>query len=485
MTGLKDFIKSNSFQFGSKNYDDDFHTDVLFYRASCSHIADYIGDCHQVMIAFHKDFTSTFYYPEEQTKKLCQRILFLLENDDDFLFGFENLYKTSCEKLASCCDEQHLSPLDYYQKQYQCQQEMYKYCWPFEILQTPHGIEQAIVCALKAQGFDDKTVSDILYQNEIVNDNVYFQEKAEIEAICQYITSQPDLLKIFQRSLKHIIMLIPAQLRSKIDAVVERYKYLYYHGFSDRKLPNLYDYLVKIKQQLRTPMRLDESNTTTFYNIDAKTKRLLFCYKKLSALKSIRRLAQLKNFYHLDVFVRTLADMHGVAESTIRCMTPEEVVDFYKSGKYDTSIDERINGMVYICQNGCEQIVCEQDIAYYQNLLSCNENFAKDVFCGKVACRGYAKGRVVKLVRPDDSQNITKDCIILTHEGDPDLLPQIKQAGAVVCEQAGITCHMAVIAREYGIPCLIGIGNNVIDSFENGDYVEVDAINGMLKRSIV
>ena len=107
------------------------------------------------------------------------------------------------------------------------------------------------------------------------------------------------------------------------------------------------------------------------------------------------------------------------------------------------------------------------------------------LFEGKVACRGVVQGQVLKILRFDNSIKINKNSVIFTHEGDPDLLPMIKKAGAIVCEQGGITCHMAIIAREYGVPCLIGVGNNVMNCFKNGDQVEVDAINGYLKRRLL
>jgi pyruvate,water dikinase len=164
-------------------------------------------------------------------------------------------------------------------------------------------------------------------------------------------------------------------------------------------------------------------------------------------------------------------------------MTPEEVIDFYKTGEYNKEIENRINGVVYSWQDSQEKILTVgEDITYYESLLTNNECVSKQFFKGKIVCRGIVQGKVLKILRLDNSIKVNKNSIILTHEGDPDLLPMIKKAGAIVCEQGGITCHMAIIAREYGIPCLIGVGNNVINTFKNGDQVEVDAINGYLKR---
>lgn len=482
MNGLDQFILNNDFEFGSKNYDDDLHTDILFYRASCSLIKDYVGNCHNNMIAFHRNFVSAFYYSHSKTKDLCEKILMLLQ-DDEFFGSFEQKYKAACADLEKCWDSKLLSELEHYELQYECQKQMYKYCWPFEILQTQYGIEYAITNMLKLNGISEEQIKNIIYENELNDDNVYYQEKLEIKDICDYIEQRPDLKIIFENSLKHIVILLPAELRKKINVIVEKYKYLYYHGYSDRKLPNIYDYIIKIKEGLLEPIFIEKRLHPDNSKLDSRIQRLLECYQKLSALKSIRRLAQLKNFYYLDRFIQVLADKHGVPESVIRYMTPEEVIDFYKTGEYNKEIENRINGVVYSWQDSQEKILTVgEDITYYESLLTNNECVSKQFFKGKIVCRGIVQGKVLKILRLDNSIKVNKNSIILTHEGDPDLLPMIKKAGAIVCEQGGITCHMAIIAREYGIPCLIGVGNNVINTFKNGDQVEVDAINGYLKR---
>ena len=60
------------------------------------------------------------------------------------------------------------------------------------------------------------------------------------------------------------------------------------------------------------------------------------------------------------------------------------------------------------------------------------------------------------------------------------LLPALKNAGAIVTDEGGITSHAAIIARELKIPAIIGtkIATKVL---HDGDLVEVDANNGIVK----
>jgi pyruvate, water dikinase len=49
--------------------------------------------------------------------------------------------------------------------------------------------------------------------------------------------------------------------------------------------------------------------------------------------------------------------------------------------------------------------------------------------------------------------------VLVTHKTDPDWEPIMKQASAIVTNQGGRTCHAAIIARELGIPAIVGCGD--------------------------
>jgi phosphohistidine swiveling domain-containing protein len=62
----------------------------------------------------------------------------------------------------------------------------------------------------------------------------------------------------------------------------------------------------------------------------------------------------------------------------------------------------------------------------------------------------------------------------------PDYVPALKRAKAVITEEGGITCHAAIIAREFKIPCIVGtkIATKIL---HDGDEIEVDANKGIVK----
>lgn len=107
----------------------------------------------------------------------------------------------------------------------------------------------------------------------------------------------------------------------------------------------------------------------------------------------------------------------------------------------------------------------------------------KDIseFSGQTAQPGFAKGTVKIVFRAKDMKKFQKGDILVSVATDPDIVPAMKKAAAIVTEQGGITSHAAIVSRELGIPCIIGtkIATKI---FKDGDMVEVDANKGIVRK---
>jgi pyruvate,water dikinase len=67
--------------------------------------------------------------------------------------------------------------------------------------------------------------------------------------------------------------------------------------------------------------------------------------------------------------------------------------------------------------------------------------------------------------------------VLVTNRTDPDWEPIMKKASAIVTNQGGRTCHAAIIAREMGIPAIVGCGN-ATNVLETGQDVTVSCAEG-------
>jgi pyruvate,water dikinase len=63
----------------------------------------------------------------------------------------------------------------------------------------------------------------------------------------------------------------------------------------------------------------------------------------------------------------------------------------------------------------------------------------------------------------------------------PEFIDVIRKAGAIVTDVGGLTSHAAVVARELGIPCIVGT-KHATKVLKDGDLVEIDATNGVVRK---
>jgi pyruvate,water dikinase len=70
-----------------------------------------------------------------------------------------------------------------------------------------------------------------------------------------------------------------------------------------------------------------------------------------------------------------------------------------------------------------------------------------------------ASGRANRVMSIKNMGSFRPGDILVTEMTDPDWVPIMKKASAIVTDKGGRTCHAAIISRELGIPCVVGTGN--------------------------
>jgi len=99
---------------------------------------------------------------------------------------------------------------------------------------------------------------------------------------------------------------------------------------------------------------------------------------------------------------------------------------------------------------------------------------------GQSASKGRYTGRVVRVMGHNDFAKVQEGDVLVSPMTMVDFLPVMKIAGAFVTDEGGALCHAAIVARELGKPCIIGT-NIVTEVLRDGDLVEVDADNGVVR----
>jgi pyruvate,water dikinase len=88
---------------------------------------------------------------------------------------------------------------------------------------------------------------------------------------------------------------------------------------------------------------------------------------------------------------------------------------------------------------------------------------------------GSGKARVIRSLA--DMSKVQPGDVLVADMTDPDWEPVMKRAAAIVTNRGGRTCHAAIIARELGVPAVVGCGN-ALETIPDGAEVTVSCAEG-------
>lgn len=114
----------------------------------------------------------------------------------------------------------------------------------------------------------------------------------------------------------------------------------------------------------------------------------------------------------------------------------------------------------------------DQFIEHYQLRES-----AKPIVSGRSVGQRIGQGVANILTSPKEMQRFKSGEILVADMTDPDWEPIMKRAAAIVTNRGGRTCHAAIIARELGIPAVVGC-DNATTVLKTGDEITVSCAEG-------
>jgi pyruvate, water dikinase len=182
-----------------------------------------------------------------------------------------------------------------------------------------------------------------------------------------------------------------------------------------------------------------------------------------------------------------------IEESQQFALTDEEVLQL---GRWATQIEEHYSqvrgvhspmdiewakdgktGELFIVQARPETVQSQKSVAILRSYHFTTPPEPPPMMTGRAVGDRIGQGKARVILEVKDIQQFQAGEVLVTNRTDPDWEPIMKRASAIVTNQGGRTCHAAIIARELGIPAIVGC-DQATTKITNGQEITASCAEG-------
>ncbi len=116
--------------------------------------------------------------------------------------------------------------------------------------------------------------------------------------------------------------------------------------------------------------------------------------------------------------------------------------------------------------------------SFVENIKSTQKTSGERLY-GNVAHPGKVEGIARIIFTTDDLPKMKQGDILIAPCTRPEYVTAMKKASAILTDEGGVTSHAAIVSRELGVPCIVGL-RNATDLFHDGDLLLVNANHGIV-----
>ncbi len=305
--------------------------------------------------------------------------------------------------------------------------------------------------------FESDDLGEISRRLSIMQPDVARQLDVHTESFCwlPYMYAGPAWEKTyFVQVLKGLLLL-------DVDALLEQSR--------DKRTD-----LIHAQQKLLEKIRADDT-----------LRHLLAIARDIVYTKAYRKDCLYHFFWRLEPFLKAASKKLGLTLKQVRRMEPEELILALQTGNVDADELNRRweNHVFWVRPDGTTFPTGKkaQDFMEALDLEKPDADASTSELSGECACPGFAQGTVKVVGRADEMAKMNDGDVLVAHATNPDIVPAMKKASAIVTDLGGITCHAAIVSRELRIPCVIGT-KHATRVLKDGDVVSVDATHGVVRK---
>lgn len=199
-----------------------------------------------------------------------------------------------------------------------------------------------------------------------------------------------------------------------------------------------------------------------------------------------RKANTLKTISYFESVIKEISRRTRISEKLLYYLgigDIQRMKSFKDFQRFRKSLQERIKGVYFLTDGPREYSLSGKS---YRKLIKIKKRITKqttlkeNIIHGTIACAGTVIGRAVICKNLNSLEKVHEGDIIVASMTRPEFAPAIKKAAGIITDEGGVTCHAAIIAREFNIPAVIGT-RVATKLLKDGMLVEIRANHGLVK----
>ncbi len=450
---------------------------------------------------WYNDVTSGVYLYPLEIRSVGQEIAKKLRNDIGFAREIIDKCRDSCRILINATEDitnLDLPNLTKKELSSLLKEIDHKYCNVTRFMLIPHAIERDLFNEVK---------------NEIKKTLDKKGKKKKFKKYLEILT-EPVSLEFEERkeALKVAAKFKKQGLTDEVKSLIQEHgnNYCWLPLFDNRAEPLSYEYFENqielLAEKEANPLReisriekIEEKKEKALkkvfekIEVDSHFRTIVNLLQKYIVLRTTRRDAIAKANYHILPLLHELAERMELDEAEVKLLCFDELLSWLKHGygkkfgyrqeTLEDEIDRRKQGWAVLFKNkrltiisGITKII----EAIEQNQIIAETPSVKKRLKGNPACRGEIVGNVKIVTQLSELDKVEEGDILVAKMTTPDYMSAIGKAAGIVTDEGGVTCHAAIVSREFNIPCVVAT-KNATQILSDNDLVQVDANKGVIR----
>ena len=241
--------------------------------------------------------------------------------------------------------------------------------------------------------------------------------------------------------------------------------------------------LQSMKRSFRT-LRSRQRSMVSALHVDAYHRWIIWIVREFGFQKAYRKDIEYYSNFAYEALLREFGRRFSITVTQGHYLLLNEVLGMLDKEKRvsEHQLNQRITFNFYVVTHGkARLLVGVAARKFAKGIKSASAPKGLKKLTGQCACRGHVRG-VVKIINgKSDYASFRDGDILVSWATNPNMIPLMKRAAAIVTDEGGVTCHAAIVSRELNIPCIIGT-RFATKVFKNGQRVDVDATRGIVKK---